>query len=158
MRTCGSRQTGEPSILKTCGPWNTWKQMIVGDWGPGNNTKWTRSITCISEILGRSEAFPDRIFYPCVLWARGLARLKHCRWAAAAVSVGVIWRFRLTFWPRNYIWSLSLWNRALVKALDALRPGFCAEFRYLSYGQSGWAWEAVFEEITRFQENELFQK
>ena len=39
----------------------------------------------------RSEGFPNRIFDPCTLWARGLARWKNCRRAVAvAVAVGVI--------------------------------------------------------------------
>ena len=46
---------------------------------------------------------------------------------AAAVVVAVIWKFRSTFWPGNHIWSLFLWNCALVEALDT-RPGFCTEF------------------------------
>ena len=38
----------------------------------------------------RSEGFPNGIFHPCTLWARGLARWKNCR--RAAVVVGVIWK------------------------------------------------------------------
>ena len=37
-------------------------------------------------------------------------------------------------------------------------PGFCTEFRYLSYGQSGLAWGAIFEKIIKIQENALFEK
>ena len=70
----------------------------------------------------------------------------------------VVWKFRSTFWLGNYIWTLSLWNWALVEALDALRPGFCTEFRYLSDGQSGLAWGAIFEKMPKYQENALFQK
>ena len=103
-----------------------------------------------------SEGFPNGIFHPCALWARGVARLNDCRHVVAAV--GVIWRFRSTFWPGNYIWSLPLWNWALVKVLDPLGPGFCIEFRYLLYGQSGLAWGAIFEKITKYQENHLFKK
>ena len=40
-------------------------------------------------VLGRSEGFPNGIFDPCALWARGLARWKNWR---AAAAVGVIWK------------------------------------------------------------------
>ena len=75
----------------------------------------------------------------------------------AAAAVVVIWNFRSTFWLGNYIWSLSLWNWALVEALDTLRPGFCTEFRYLSYGQSGLALGAIFGKIIENLDNELFE-
>jgi len=45
-----------------------------------------------------------------------------------------------------------------VEVLDAWRPGFCTEFRYLSDGQSGLAWGAIFEKMPKYQENELFEK
>ena len=61
-------------------------------------------------------------------------------------DVLMFWRFRSTFWPGNYVWTLSPWDWALLEALDALRPGFCIEFRYLSYRQSGLAWGAISEE------------
>ena len=76
-------------------------------------------------------------------------------WDAAAA---VIWNFRLTFWLGNYIWTLFLWNWALVEALDTLRPGFCTEFQYLSYGQSGFACGAIFEKNTQILGNVHFFK
>ena len=75
-------------------------------------------------------------------------------WDAAAV----IWNFRSTFWLGNYMWSLSLWNWALVEALDTLRPGFCTQFRYLSYGQSGLAWGAIVEKSPKNKKMYLFKK
>ena len=75
----------------------------------------------------------------------------------AAAAVVVIWNFRSTFWLGNYIWSLSLWNWALVEALEILRPGFCTEFGYLSYGQSGLAWRAIFEESPNFKKIHFFK-
>jgi hypothetical protein len=53
----------------------------------------------------RSEGFPNGIFHPCTLWARGLARWKNCRRVAAVV--GVIWKFRSKFRPGNYILSFT---------------------------------------------------
>ena len=53
----------------------------------------------------RSEGFPIGIFHPCALWARAPARWESCR--CAAVVVGVIWKFRSTFRPGNYIWSFA---------------------------------------------------
>ena len=76
----------------------------------------------------------------------------------AAAAVVVIWNFRSTFWLGNYIWSLSLWNWALVEALETLRPGFCTEFRYLSYGQSGLAWGAIFEKSPKIKKIHFLRK
>ena len=110
----------------------------------------------------RSEGFPNGIFCPCALWARGLARLKNCRRVAAAADaaavVGVTWKFRLTFWLGNYIWSLSLWSWTQMGHLGTSVPGFCTEFRYLSYRHSGLAWGAILGKITKNSENALFQK
>ena len=55
---------------------------------------------CILRSLGvmwdlasyRSEGFPNGIFHPCALWARGLARWESCRRVAAVVVVGVTWK------------------------------------------------------------------
>ena len=45
--------------------------------------------------INRSEGFPNGIFHPCALWARGLARWESCRHAVAvAAAVGVSWKFR----------------------------------------------------------------
>ena len=48
--------------------------------------------------------FLNGIFHPCALWVRGLNRLESCRQTA----VGVTWKFRLSFWPGNYIWSFQI--------------------------------------------------
>ena len=89
----------------------------------------------------RSEGFPRTGYLLPARGTPGVSPDGESSWdaaaTAAAVVVAVIWKFRSTFWLGNYIWSLSLWNWALVEALDALRPGFYTEFRYLSYGQSG---------------------
>ena len=66
-------------------------------------------------------------------------------------------RYGLEVWPGSSIWSLSLWNWALVEALDALRPGFCREFRYLSYGQSGLAWGAISEKCPNIRKMNVFK-
>ena len=111
-----------------------------------------------SGSIYRSEGF-SRTGY--LLPARGTPGVSpdgEGSWDAAAAVVAVTWKFRSTFWLGNYIWSLSLWNWALVEALDALRPGFCTEFRYLSYGQSGFAWGAIFEKIIKYQEKYIFSK
>ena len=89
---------------------------------------------------GRSEGFPNGIFHPCVLWARGLTRWENCRRAV----VGVIWKFRLTFRPGNYIWSFSFGFGAMVRDIWEWRPGFYAEFRYESREHSDLAWGAIF--------------
>ena len=45
----------------------------------------------------RSEGFPNGIFHPCALWARGLARWESCRHGVVvAAAVGVTWKS-----PRN---------------------------------------------------------
>ena len=66
-----------------------------------------------------------------------------CWDAVAAAAAAVTWKFRSTFWLGNYIWSLSLWNWIQMGHLGTSVPGFCTEFRYLSYGQSGLAWGAI---------------
>ena len=68
------------------------------------------------------------------------------------------WKFRWTFWPGNYIWSLSLWIWTQMRHLGTLIPRFCTEFRYLSYGQSGLAWGAIFEKVPKYQETPSFFK
>ena len=74
----------------------------------------------------------------------GLVRWKNCR-RAVVVAVGVIWKFRLTFRPGNYIWSFSYGFGVLVRDLGEWRPGFYTEFRYKSYEHSGLAWGAIFK-------------
>ena len=78
--------------------------------------------------------------------------------AAVAAAVAVTWKFRSTFWLGNYIWSLSLWNWTQMGHLGTSVPGFCTEFRYLSYGHSGFAWGVIFGKITKNQENALSEK
>ena len=45
----------------------------------------------------------------------------------AAVAAAVTWKFRLTFWLGNYIWSLSLWNWTQMGHLGTSVPRFCTE-------------------------------
>ena len=63
----------------------------------------------------RSEGLLNGIFHPCALRDRGLAGWESCRRVVAVVvaAVGVIWKFRLTFRPGNYIWSffIRFWGR-----------------------------------------------
>ena len=54
---------------------------------------------------------------------------------SSADAAAVIWIFRSTFQPGNYIWSLSGRECLLVEALEILRQSFCTEFRYELYGQ-----------------------
>ena len=68
------------------------------------------------------------------------------------------WKFRSTFMPGNYIWSLSRWIWTQMRHLGTLIPRFCTEFRYLSYGQSGLAWGAIFEKVYKYQETPSFSK
>ena len=93
----------------------------------------------------RSEGFPNGIFHPCPLWARALARWKNCR--RVVVAVGVIWKFRSTFRPGNYIWSFSYGFRVVVRDNWEWRPGFYSEFRYKSREHSGLAWGAILEKV-----------
>ena len=37
-------------------------------------------------------------------------------------------------------------------------PGFCTEFRYLSYGQSGLAWGDIFEKSPKIKKIHFFKK
>ena len=39
-----------------------------------------------------------------------------------------------------------------MRHLGTLIPWFCTEFRYESYGQSGLAWGAIFEKMSKYQE------
>ena len=64
-------------------------------------------------------------------------------------------KFRSTFRPGNYIWSLSRW---IWTQMRTLIPRFCTEFRYLSYGQSGFACRAIFEKVPKYQETLSFFK
>ena len=94
----------------------------------------------------RSEGF-SRTGY--LLPARGTPGVspdgESCWDAAVVAAAAVTWKFRSTFWLGNYIWSLSLWKRTQMGHLGTSVPGFCTEFRYLSYGHSGLAWGAIFE-------------
>ena len=69
----------------------------------------------------------------------------------------ISWKFRWTFWPGNYIWSLSIWIWTQMGHLGTLIPRFCTEFRYLSHVQSGLAWAAIFEKMPEYYENFFFQ-
>ena len=42
--------------------------------------------------------------------------------------------------------------------MNELRQRFCTEMQYKSYGQTGLAWGAIFETITKDHENMCFQK
>ena len=96
----------------------------------------------------RSEGF-SRTGY--LLPARGTPGVspdgESCWYATAAV----IWNFKSTFWLGNYIWSLSLWHWTQMGHLGTSVPGFCTEFRHLSYGQSGLAWGAIFEKSPKIK-------
>ena len=94
-----------------------------------------------------------KVLYPfCVMYRNCVgSQGKSCRRVVAAVAaVGVIWKFRSTFRPGNYIWSLSLWIWTQMRHLGTLIPRFCTEFRYESNGQSGLAWGAIFEKVTKY--------
>ena len=54
---------------------------------------------------------------------------------------------RLTFWLRDYIWSLSCCSWVVVRDLREWRPGFYSEFRYRSREHSGLASVAVLREM-----------
>ena len=75
-----------------------------------------------------------------------------------ATVAAVIWKLSLTFWPGNYIWSLSLWTWTQMRHLGTWIPRFCTEFRYKSDGQSGLAWGVIFEKVTRYWEMHTFPK
>ena len=45
-----------------------------------------------------------------------------------------------------------------MRHLGTLIPRFCTEFRYLSYGQSGFACGAIFEKVPKYQETPSFFK
>ena len=53
---------------------------------------------------------------------------------------------------------MSLWIWTQMRHLGTLIPRFCTEFRYLSYGQSGLAWGAIFEKVPKYQETPSFSK
>ena len=74
-----------------------------------------------------------------------LPDLESC-WDAVAVAA-VIWKFRLTFWLGNYIWSFSYGFGVVVRDILKWRPGFYSEFRYKSYEHSGLAWGAILGKV-----------
>ena len=45
-----------------------------------------------------------------------------------------------------------------MRHLGTLIPRFCTEFRYESNGQSGLAWGAIFEKVTKYKEIHTFPK
>ena len=94
----------------------------------------------------RSEGFPNGIFHPCALLARALARWDSCR-RVVVVAVGIIWKFRSTFRPGNYIVSFSYGFGVVVRDIREWRPGFYTEFRYKSYEHSGLAWGAISKKV-----------
>ena len=108
-------------------------------------------------MVNRSEGFPRTGYLVPAHGTPGVLPDGQSCWDAAVV-VAVIWKFRSTFRPGNYIWSLSLWIWTQMGHLGTLIPRFCTEFRYESNGQSGLAWGAIFEKITKYQENTIFQK
>ena len=104
--------------------------MILVSWDLGNAANQIILRSCSPG--NRSEGFPRTGYLLPARGTPGVSPDGESSWdaaVAAAAAVAVIWKFRLTFWLGNYIWTLSLWNWALVEALDTLRPGFCTEFR-----------------------------
>ena len=99
--------------------------------------------------FSRSEGFSRTGYFLPARGSPGFSPDGEGSWDAAAAVAGAVvavtWNFRSTFWLGNYIWSLSLWNWTQIRHLGTSVPGFCTEFRYLSYGQSGLAWGAIFE-------------
>ena len=103
----------------------------------------------------RSEGFPARSYLVPAHGTPGVLPDGQSCWD---VVVAVIWKFRSAFRPGNYIWSLSLWIWTQMRHLGTLIPRFCTEFRYLSYGQSGFACGAIFEKVPKYQETPSFFK
>ena len=72
----------------------------------------TKLLGCFAGIIySRSNYVEVRdslngIFAPCAWWARGLARWESS-WDVA-VAAAVIWKFRSTFKPGNYIWHFPM--------------------------------------------------
>ena len=66
--------------------------------------------------------------------------------ASVAAAVGIIWKFRSTFKPGNYMTRFSYGFGFLVRDLGQWRLRFYAEFRCADREHSGSAWGAVFEE------------
>ena len=89
---------------------------------------------------------PSGIFGPWAWWSRGLARWESC-WDVAVAALAVVWEFRSTFRPGNYIWNFSHGFGVVVRDIWEWRPGFYTEFRYKSYEHSGLAWEAIFKKV-----------
>ena len=113
--------------------------------------------TYFSENHHRSEGFPRTGYLVPAHGTPGVLPDGQSCWDAAVV-VAVIWKFRSTFRPGNYIWSLSLWIWTQMRHLGTLIPRFCTEFRYESNGQSGLAWGAIFEKVTKYEEIHTFPK
>ena len=108
--------------------------------------------------LHRSEGFSRTGYFLPARGSPGVSPDGEGSWDAAAAVVAVTWNFRSTFWLGNYIWSLSLWNWTQMGHLGTSVPGFCTEFRYLSYGQSGLAWGAIFEKSSKIKKIHFLRK
>ena len=71
-------------------------------------------------MYSRSEGFPNGIFYPCALWARGLARWKNCRRVVGGV-ISKNWKIEnpgntgkpimlIQFWTWKSRCTLGVWT------------------------------------------------
>ena len=105
----------------------------------------TRKVTLSlsHSMYNRSEGFSRTGYLVPARGTPGVSPDGESCWDAAVAAAAVIWKFRSTFWLGNYIWSLSRWNWTQMGDLGTSVPGFCIEFRYLSYGHSGFAWGAI---------------
>ena len=74
----------------------------------------------------RSEGFPNGIFHPCALWARGLARWESCRHAVVAAAVGVTWKS-----PRNSTLTVLVFGPESI-SYERSRRETAAKFHHFS--------------------------
>ena len=120
---------------------------MAGDWLEAVWYSWSKLSGTSGHAQYRSEGLtPNGIFGPWAWWSRALARWESC-WDVAVAAAVVVWEFRSTFRPGNYIWSFSLGFGVVVRDIWEWRPGFYTEFRYKSYEHSGLAYGAIFKKV-----------
>ena len=99
----------------------------------------------------RSEGFPNTGYLLPARGTLGVSPDGESSWDAVAAAAAVS---RLEIQVDILAGELYLefvpMESALVEVLDALRPGLCTEFRYLSDGQNGLAWGAIFEKMPKY--------
>ena len=90
---------------------------------------------------------PERDIWSLCVMVQGPYQMGRVVGTSSSPPSVVIWKFRLTFRPGNYILSFSYGFVVVVSDIWEWRPGFYTEFRYTSYEHSGLAWGAILRKL-----------